>query len=99
MQVLVGHATWAMLLRRPSLSVLGATYAFILAEPSVRPRLLWKSVRRELAQVAAILPLLRSDMGAPYCPRLVATDASPFRIGAVVSRPGLNHIAALGRAA
>ena len=59
---LVGHITWAMLLRRESLSILSSVYAFTHAFYN-SPQPLWNSVRRELRQVAALLPLLVSNFG------------------------------------
>ena len=54
---LVGHYTWAALLRRESLSILAATYRFIDLAGDREWRL-WSSVRRELRWAVMLLPFL-----------------------------------------
>ena len=92
LRIFVGHVTWAMLIRRPSLSLLNVSHAFINAEVSPRHRVLWPSLRVELDQIMSILPLLRVDLGAEYADKLVASDASLFGIGVCASSPGVAEV-------
>ena len=85
MQVVAGHITWALLLRRESLSILDKTYAYIFSsQPAGAP--LWPAVRRELWTIRSILPLICADLSAPWCPTLSCSDASEFGLG-VCTRP------------
>ena len=80
LEVLIGHATWAMLLRRESLSILDDCYDHIRNHyRSIMP--LSRACRRELAQVAGILPLLSADPRVEWSPTILVSDASPFGIG------------------
>ena len=79
---LVGSWVWAMLVRRPSLSALHHVYRFIRSPPSSRIPL-WSSVRAELATVMALSPLLRANLLAPWCPEVLASDASSTGGGVV----------------
>ena len=55
--MVLGHVTWACLLRREALAFLSSCYAFVeAAKGEVMP--LWDSVRRELWQIRCHLPLL-----------------------------------------
>ena len=56
LQVLVGHITWACLLRREALVVLDSVYAFIAAHLD-ETAVLWGSVARELWHIRCLLPL------------------------------------------
>ena len=49
-QVLAGHITWAMLLRRKALAILSSVY--VVARVGTEPVRIWETVRRELRQVA-----------------------------------------------
>ena len=82
----LGAWTWQMLLRRPVLAVLKHSYRFIDRFLSRPPRALWPSVKRELAVLAALSPLLTVNLQAPWAKHLVATDASSLAAG-VVSAP------------
>lgn len=80
----VGSWTWALMVRRPALSVLNNVYRFIkCANESVYE--LWKSVRLELLTLRSLAPLLVHDMHAPMLDRLVATDASSYGCGIIVN--------------
>jgi hypothetical protein len=82
---LVGRWTWALLVRRPALSVLQHVYRFANVARGRRFRL-WPCVRRELTALVGLLPLLRCQLDAPLHSTLLATDASEFGAG-VVSTP------------
>lgn len=79
---LIGRWTWCLLIRRPALSVLQHSYRFIQIAGSRRFDL-WPSVRRELAALLGLLPLLQCRLDAPIFPRIVATDASERGAGVV----------------
>ena len=57
LEKLVGHITWAALLRRESLSFLSGCYKF-MRESGTREVILWPVVARELRQVSALLLLV-----------------------------------------
>lgn len=86
LQSLVGHWVWAMLPRRPALSVFTAIFALTqrLKRGSVA---LWPSARRELSLAADIAPLLQADLRLTDWERIVASDASETGMGVVAIRP------------
>ncbi len=79
---LVGHWTWALLLRRPALCVLQQCYRYIRVA-DFRQFTLWPSVRRELHMLVSLLPLLRCDLDAAHFRRALASDASELAAGLV----------------
>lgn len=85
---LIGKWTWAAMACRPALSVFGAVYTFI-NKAGYSDFNLWASVRRELATIADLAPLLQSSLEDEWCPRAVAVDASDTGLG-VVSTPLLS---------
>lgn len=82
---LVGKWTWCMLVVRASLSVFSAVYKFIQQAGS-RVFALWPSVRRELEVIVDMAPLLFTNLGANWFPKVIATDASEFGQGVVAAR-------------
>ena len=72
---LVGKITHWLLLHRPSLALLNAVYAFCHTDSPERPRRLWPSVRQELLDAVAVMPLVRSDLSRPVSEHLIQTDA------------------------
>lgn len=85
---LLGRWTWAMLARRPALSVFASVYRFVRVAKRRRFRL-WPSVRQELTCVAGLAPLLYANIGARSFPRLMATDASSLGQGVVSTHLGV----------
>eukprot|EP00959_Pyramimonas_sp_CCMP1952_P119234 2492709-Pyramimonas_sp.AAC.1 len=72
---IVGHAAWAMIMRRECLSIFNGVYRFIqVAGPT--PMQLWPSVRQKLSAVAALLPLMWASSRVPWLGALYASDAS-----------------------
>ena len=95
-RILVGHITFACLLRREALSFIHSLYAF--AQKNLgRVARLWPSVRRELECISAVLPLLRVDISQPWSVHVSASDASLFGLGGCekVVDPGV--VRAVGR--
>ena len=76
-EILVGHCTWIGLLRRESLSIFSSVYAFIKRFKKSRG-VPWFSVRRELTQFSALLPLLVPEWDLEWSPQVVCTDSSEF---------------------
>ena len=82
LSALLGSWTWQMLLNRPSLAALKHSYHFARRFSDHR-RPLWPCVRRELAVLLALAPLLYADITAPDHQLVLATDASAFAAGVV----------------
>ena len=66
-RVLVGHLTWASMVRREALGLLNATYAFIVSA-GVEVEALWPAVRTELWRARCLLPLLVARCKFDVCP-------------------------------
>ena len=96
MKVLLGHVTWALLLRREALCLLRASCAFS-AKAGSHPLSLCRSVREELWRVRCLLPLLQADVLAPWHGQIVASDASECGLGLVRRRLPADRVAELGR--
>ena len=80
LEVLLGHVTWAGLVRREILSVLNVSYRYVKTCHDW-PATLWPAVRRELQQVKSLLPLLRADLRGKWHDKMIAPDASHFGLG------------------
>ncbi|CAK0856473.1 unnamed protein product, partial [Prorocentrum cordatum] len=63
-RILVGHLTWAPMVRREALGLLDATCAFIVST-GAEVQTLWPAVRTELWRSRCLLPLLVPDLTAP----------------------------------
>jgi len=96
LRAVIGHLTWAALLRREALAFVQKCYAFI---ESVGTRVvpLWASVRQELTDLLALLPLLRADIGAEWDEVAVCSDASPFGLGVCTKVIGAELAGLVGR--
>ena len=75
-ECLVGHLTFAFLVRRPLLSCFRSVYDFMQGR-GVEQRPLWSSVRRELEMAKGLLILSRADLTQKASPRVFAYDACP----------------------
>jgi hypothetical protein len=82
---LVGAWIWASLVCRPALSLLSTVFRFARVADARRFEI-WPSVRRELAQIAALAPLLVTRLAAPFSSFVLATDASSVGQGLVRAR-------------
>ncbi|CAK0842032.1 unnamed protein product, partial [Prorocentrum cordatum] len=80
LQIVMGHVTWAALLRREVLSLFNASHQFMHAVGE-RPQKLWPRVRQELWTFRSILPLLFTQINIPWHNVIAASDASLFGIG------------------
>ena len=63
---IIGHFNWAVLLRRPLLSILSCSYKFAERAGERRWRI-WSSVRAELRQAAALVVFARYDSRRAVC--------------------------------
>ena len=72
LRVIVGHVTWAFMLRRPMLSMLSAAYRFQMQKGVVR---LWPSVVRELSHARSLLPFCRVSPSKSVHDRVYVSDA------------------------
>ena len=81
---IVGHCTFAGLLRRELLSCFQAVYVFIHKCYHVHARL-WPAVTRELRWVSSLLPLVHRNLSAQWSPHVYAVDASTWGRGVVTA--------------
>lgn len=79
MEKIIGHLTWALLLKRPALSLLGSVYGFARVCRNFDAPL-WGSVREELSRAIDILPLVTAELGK-WSSTVTASDSSGFAIG------------------
>ncbi len=76
LEVLLGHITWLMMVRREALAILCACYDVVREHYRVHVPLS-EDVRQELFQVSSLLPLLSSSVAAEWSEDLYCSDASP----------------------
>ena len=74
LRALVSLWVWAALLRREALSVPQAVFSMLDRHPDSLMRW-WPSSRAEVRAMAALVPWLFADPGAPLCCTVAATDA------------------------
>ena len=96
MESVLGHCTWASLLRREALGIFHQCYAFIRHDRS-RLRTLWPGVRKELWRFRSLLPLLYTDIGADWHDIIYASDASPYGSGICYKRSSSSTAGVHGR--
>jgi len=81
-EVLLGHWTHYALLQRMLFAVMDEVYAFVRSG-SLTEVVVPAGVRRELAMLVALAPLVRADLSLDWCPVVSMVDAGP-KLGAVV---------------
>ena len=96
LEVLVGHCTYAALVRRPVLSVFHGVYRFIQAERG-KQVVLWPSVVEELQVFRGLMPILSSDWWRRWNPLVSASDASTNGFGVSTSMWTLEEVRQAGR--
>ena len=64
--------------RRPAMCVLDCSFAEAAQLPANRVRRLPRRVRNELSAVAALGPLLQTDLRVAWCPELFCMDESDW---------------------
>ena len=92
---LIGHFTFAALLRREVLSCFQAVYVFI-RRCYDKEVVLWLEVKRELFWASSLLPLVFRDLSAEWATSVFATDASFWGRGVVVTDRAASDIQAIG---
>ena len=80
LQLLLAHCTWAILARREGLALLSSCYASMHQNGDRHCRL-WPSVRKELAWVSALLPLMRMRINSGWAKEVTASDSSLWGVG------------------
>lgn len=90
---LVGKWTWAMLARRPTLSVFNSVYRFAQVADS-RLFTLWPTCRRELQVAMGLAPLMWCSLSDRWFPDALATDASTRGLGVVAINADVDDLAA-----
>lgn len=95
---LLGKWNWAILVRRPALSVFGAVYRWLRVFRD-RTAPLWPSARLELAVMCALSPLLVGEMSDTWFRDTAAVDASSLGLGVVASALSKPLVAGLAAAA
>ena len=88
---IVGHCTFASLLRRELLSCFQAVYVFIRKRYHVHGRL-WPEVVRELRWISSLLPLCHRNLGAEWSPSIFAVDASTWGRGVVTAKGDIDLV-------
>jgi hypothetical protein len=83
---LMGHWSWAVLVRRPLLSIFSAVYRFVEVGRGGGRLKVWPSVRRELLMAADLAPLMIAQLDRSWWPRVLCSDASSLAQG-VTSSP------------
>ena len=81
LSLLLGCWIHALMFRRPAMCVLDCSFAEAAQLPANRVRRLPRRVRNELSAVAALGPLLQTDLRVAWCPELFCMDASPTGAG------------------
>ena len=92
---IVGHFTFAMMVRREALSVFSSVYKYIRAS---QPGLdLWHRARDEILQASALLPLLSTSWALPWDATVSATDSSEVGYGVCERSLAPTFVAECGR--
>ena len=85
MQVIVGHISWMILIRRCALCLLDSCYAFAAAGlPS--QSVLWSSAAKQLWWIRSLLPLFIFNLESQWHPVITCTDASEVGLGCCYTR-------------
>eukprot|EP00971_Amphidinium_carterae_P288078 5718871-Amphidinium_carterae.2 len=95
-EILVGHCTWAGLIRRDSLSFFDATYEFV-KRCCITPTRIPDRVLGEFWRFRSILPLLSADLHIGWNSLTICSDASPYGIGVRQRHLHKRDVAASGR--
>ena len=95
LECIIGHYTFAGLLRREFLSVFQASYVFVRKHYQEKVAI-WPEVRRELTWACTLLPLVRKDLGAQWSKDVYATDASHWGRGIVKGERTIHDVQSVG---
>ncbi|CAK0837412.1 unnamed protein product [Prorocentrum cordatum] len=95
-EALIGHFVSAAIFRRPALSILRACYEFTRVAGKNHIDL-WASVQYEFWLMAAVLPVLSSDMSLGWAGEVWATDACKSGYGACKRILSSREVGDIGR--
>ncbi|CAE7509286.1 unnamed protein product, partial [Symbiodinium microadriaticum] len=96
LEVIIGQATFAGLMCRPTLSVFNTVYRYINS-CCYKPCVLWESARQELKAFKGLMIFLHADWTRPWNPYVTATDSSLQGFGIVSSFWRREEVAQVGR--
>ena len=96
LEVLLGHYTFAFLLRRCCLSVFRASYTHVQRYYKQRRRL-WSSVQRELETAASLLLLVESRFDLPWSTLVTVSDAAVHGCAVFEAEWSKEDVEAVGR--
>ena len=91
----VGHFTFAMMIRRECLSIFNAVYKYVRAEKACGS--LWRAAQQEILQASSILPLMCTSLDLPWSSTVMATDASEVGYGVCERQLDSDRVALIGR--
>lgn len=94
-EVIVGHLTFAFLVRRPLFAVFNTVYKFIKACYHV-PTALWTSVKEELSHARNLLCVCFSKLDLCWSPTVLCFDACPSGRGIVIGHCDTQKVRQLG---
>ena len=90
---LAALATWIAMTNRGALSVLDTTYGWVRENREKKKVLqIPREVRRELAALAALLPVIEQNLEAPWCTRVLMMDASDLGGGICETDASLDQL-------
>ena len=93
----VGMRGWALIFCRPAYAILGAVYGEIRERPKGVPFFLSLDCRNELLMLAALAPLLQTNLETPWSVTAFSTDSSDEGYGVVQTQAKLEEIIAESR--
>jgi hypothetical protein len=82
---IVGKWTWPCLIVRPALSVFQHVYRFMSVDGFRRRRVIWSTVKRELATMVDLAPLLVASLTVNFFQTVMCTDACETGFGVCAS--------------
>ena len=94
-QKLIGHAVHFMMVRRELLSLFRNLYDFAIKCEHVHCRL-WRSACREARWVSVLLSLCSTDLRAPWCSSVTASDASLSGIAVCKRDSSIEDVSKMG---
>ena len=95
-EILLGHMTFASLLRRDVLSCFFALHRFVRASNTAAAPL-WRSARQEVEAFVDLMPLIEAKLARPWSDLIGAADASETGYGVCLARWEHGQSGAAGR--
>ena len=98
LEKIIGHWSWALMLRRQALAILGDTYRWMQEHRAKRAPLPWP-VKCELRMLIALGPWVSTNLETPWFRQVFATDASMEGYGVVSTQAKVAEIQSEARLA